>query len=45
MKEVARQFPQGLVSGQILFNISNNDIGLKDKNVVIKLADIDWKHL
>lgn len=27
VKEVTRQLPQGLVSGQILFIILNNDLG------------------
>lgn len=34
VKEVTRQLPQGLVSGQILFIISNNDLGWKDRSVM-----------
>lgn len=45
LKEVTRQFPQGLVSGQILSNISNKDLGIKDRSVIMKLADTYRKHL
>lgn len=45
LKEVTRQFPQGLVSGQILSNISNKDLGIKVRSVIMKLADTYRKHL
>lgn len=45
LKEVTRQFPQVLISGQILFNISNKDLGIKDRSMIMKLADIHRKHL
>lgn len=45
LKEVTRQFPQGLVLGQILFNISNKDLGIKDRSAIMKLADTFRKQL
>lgn len=45
LKVVTRQFPQGLVSEQILFNISNKDLGIKHRSVIMELADTCRKHM